>query len=188
MKRLLIILLALVVSGCSTRLEGLDDLAFVGMQFDERSHTAGEEIRIDLSTAHDFQGERIRTGGHTIMNAAFCRQTEEEFYFHRFFYFHLGDVWRWDGKFIDLNKRIPEAPNTLHIYSVFISERSYGEEDVHADSDGFFLQNYDLQKNPEDICVRFKMTYGMQFKIPKYSKIVRIPKEEFIKLFASHPQ
>jgi hypothetical protein len=33
MKRLLIMLLALVVSGCSTRLEGLDDLAYVGMQF-----------------------------------------------------------------------------------------------------------------------------------------------------------
>jgi hypothetical protein len=182
MKRLLIMLLALVVSGCSTRLKGLDDLAYVGMQLDERSHTAGEQIRIDLSTAHDYQDEVIRTGLNTVMNAAVCRQTEKEFT-----YFGIGDVWRWDGKFIELRNKVPEYPNASHVYSVFIYEKSYGGED-HAASDGFFPQDYDLRNSPEDICVRFKMTYGMGFRKPSYSRIVRIPKEEFIKLFASHPE
>jgi hypothetical protein len=184
MKRLLFMLLALALSGCSTRLKALDDLAYVGMQYKKQPPPFREPIRIDFSTAHDFQDEIIKDGHLSHMNAAFCRQTK-----HGFTYFYSGDVWRWGGeKFIALSDKIQETPNARHIYSIFFFDSLQGRTVRDGTIGGYFPQDYDLRKNPEDICVRFEMTHGMGFRKPSYSKIVRIPKEEFIKLFASHPQ
>jgi hypothetical protein len=183
MKRLLIMLLALVVSGCSARLKGLDDLAYVGMQFDKKPGFSRPQIRIDLSTAHDFQDEVIKHGFDASINAAFCKINGPGFT-----YFYSDTLWRQEENFIELHDNIPESPKQSHIYSAFIFASWEGRTVRDGEIGGYSPQDYNLRKNPEDICVRFEMTHGMGFRKPSYSKIVRIPKEEFIKLFASHPQ
>lgn len=153
-----------------------DDLTYVGMHFDAGAYAKswknyGELVEVEVKTNLNYQSEVInRRFGNTAWVDT-CDNDDGGSV-------GGGSISRMhNGERVSLSRYIPD--NSPPPYTYYFDFFTYGNI---SDS---ISKKYDLRERPRDLCVRFgESAYFYSVR----SNVVRIPKEELVKLYASQPR